>query len=161
MQPTVPQLRQENDVKKARALKKVLDEKRLREDKENEIRSQVRYKLQKLKHVWRPGKPKLHDVLQVSALEEVKLAQQTMKQRIAHSAKYALQQCATPYAPKCRPFRPDTSGCADISITWRMCWRRRKAIMKLQTSLRERRPSPRRTQTSTIGSPRRRHPPRQ
>ena len=29
-------------MKKARALKKVLDEKRLREDKENEIRSQVR-----------------------------------------------------------------------------------------------------------------------
>lgn len=55
MQLRAARVRQENDVKKARALKKVLDEKRLREDKENEIRSQVRSKLQKLKHVWQPG----------------------------------------------------------------------------------------------------------
>ena len=38
---TAPRSRQENDVKKAWALKKVLDEKRLREDKEKEIQSQV------------------------------------------------------------------------------------------------------------------------
>lgn len=38
---SAPRSRQENDVKKARALKKVLDEKRLREDKEREIQSQV------------------------------------------------------------------------------------------------------------------------
>ncbi len=34
-------LRQENDVKKARALKRILDEKKLRDEKEKEIRSQV------------------------------------------------------------------------------------------------------------------------
>ncbi len=162
MQPSVPRLRQENDVKKARALKKVLDEKRLREDKENEIRSQVRSKLQKLRHVWRPGVDALICLVwQVSALEEVKLAQQTMKQRIAHSAKCVLRHRATRNVPKRRLIKPDTSGCADISTTWRTCWRRQKGIMRLRTSLQERRPSHPRTQTSTAGSPYRHRPPRQ